>query len=298
MNVSVVISTRGRPLILKKALDSLSKQTIEKDEFEVIVVEDRPCQRVCRQTSVDLNISYYESSKEGAGPARNIGISKARFPLILFLDDDMIAKEDLLEEHVKYHKRFGSKTVVLGKIENSSEIQQNTFTEYLIKGNLQNTYEGINPEDADFVYFYTGNVSLPKEILLECGCFDEAFFSYGYEDLELGYRLKRKGVVTKYNEFAVGYHYYLRDFESYINRRLFMGKASVIFFKKHPELKDKLSIHPRKLKESLILNKLTERYWRKKIKMWEKNKDTGRLYRFYEFFLNYYYWLGIKEGRR
>lgn len=297
MSISVVIPTRNRTEVFKKVLESLSGQSLDKEAFEVIVVgEEEQIGSFFSSGEFGFKFCYYQSLKKGAGAKRNIGIMKAHFQVILFLDDDMVAGRNLLEEHLKYHKKFDFMTGVLGKIEIPGEVEQNIFTEYLLKNDLQNTYENIDPERVDFMYFYTGNISLPRNVLLEVGAFDEDFKSYGYEDLELGYRLKKKGFIVKYNENAIGHHFYLRRFQSYLQRRFLMGKAAVIFCEKHPELKGKLSIHPRKWKEILILNRLTEEFWKNKVKMWEKEANIKKLYKFYDFFLNYYYWKGIKEG--
>ncbi len=48
--------------------------------------------------------------------------------------------------------------------------------------------------DISRAFFATGNASIRKEHLFDAGLFDESFVEYGWEDLELGIRLRRLGL--------------------------------------------------------------------------------------------------------
>jgi hypothetical protein len=56
-------------------------------------------------------------------------------------------------------------------------------------------------------FFWTSNVSLPLETLKRVGNFTESFREYGWEDIELGLRLRAAGVQGVFNRFAVAFHY-------------------------------------------------------------------------------------------
>jgi len=67
-------------------------------------------------------------------------------------------------------------------------------------GSVVNTSNFLNPQsekhkiiDTSFAYFATGNVAISKELILSVGLFDTSFSLYGWEDLELGERLKKIG---------------------------------------------------------------------------------------------------------
>jgi glycosyltransferase involved in cell wall biosynthesis len=64
--ISVIIPTYNRPLLLKKAVESVLSQTVK--DFELIVIDD--------------------SSQRGPAWARNAGIKKSTRPFIAFLDSD------------------------------------------------------------------------------------------------------------------------------------------------------------------------------------------------------------------
>ena len=87
--VSVVISTHNRHEMLKRAIDSVLKQTFQ--DFEIIVVDDgdEPAEEVVKSFS-DSRTRYLrcEIPHSGAPIARNIGIRSSQGEFVAFLDDD------------------------------------------------------------------------------------------------------------------------------------------------------------------------------------------------------------------
>ncbi len=87
--VSVVIPTRARPELLKRALRSVSEQTFR--DYEVVVVVDGPDSRtegVLSETDEPLVRVIVNPEPMGGGEARNIGVRAATGRWIAFLDDD------------------------------------------------------------------------------------------------------------------------------------------------------------------------------------------------------------------
>lgn len=94
-----------------------------------------------------------------------------------------------------------------------------------------------NKTVANFNYFYTSNISF-KSALIKKYKFDPDFKSYGWEDIELGYRLEKNENLTLYfNPAAIGYHHHQLELESLKKRMFMIGKSARIFNQKHPELK-------------------------------------------------------------
>lgn len=96
------------------------------------------------------------------------------------------------------------------------------FSENIIKKSKMAVLEELisyvlkeHPGKMDWISFVGGNVSAPRRILKEVHGFDEAFgFVWGCEDIELGYRLMRKGMEFCYSDEAINYHitHYRADF--------------------------------------------------------------------------------------
>ena len=87
--VSVVISTHNRCEMLKRAIDSVLKQTFQ--DFEIIVVDDgnESAEEVVKSFS-DPRTRYlrHEIPHRGGPTARNTGIKSSRGEFVAFLDDD------------------------------------------------------------------------------------------------------------------------------------------------------------------------------------------------------------------
>ena len=89
-----------------------------------------------------------------------------------------------------------------------------------------------------FNFFYTSNVSLPRELLLEAGLFDTSFPHAAWEDIEVAYRLMQRGMRMLYRPEAVARHHHDITFASFRRRQEKAGEAAAIFYRKHPELGD------------------------------------------------------------
>ena len=97
----MVICTRDRPEPLRRALVSLSEQTIERSRFEVIVVDNGGgVEDLARSAGADIVLREREP---GASRARNSGWRAASSELIAFLDDDAVAASDWLEQALRVY---------------------------------------------------------------------------------------------------------------------------------------------------------------------------------------------------
>jgi len=129
----------------------------------------------------------------GLARGRNVGIARSRGEVILFTDDDVLATPQLLSAHVRFHARH-ARAICRGGVINVKSLATLPAAKYTWRN-----YSGA--------YFWTTNVSLRASVLRECGGFDERFGEYGWEDLELGFRLRRIGVPSILEREALVYHY-------------------------------------------------------------------------------------------
>ena len=108
IKISIVICTYNRALYIADAMESLYRQTLQKDLFEVIVANNNSTDNtkdVCNEflaSHTDANFYYLEEKRQGASYARNTGAAIAKGELICFMDDDAIADDDYLERIVKF----------------------------------------------------------------------------------------------------------------------------------------------------------------------------------------------------
>src|SRR5215210_5851666 len=101
--ISVIICSYNRADYIIGAIDSLFSQTIDKNRFEVIVVDNNSIDNTGDLVQDYINchpgfrLKYLTESKQGASFARNTGASFARSPFLCFMDDDAVAETHYLE---------------------------------------------------------------------------------------------------------------------------------------------------------------------------------------------------------
>ncbi|MEN3015652.1 MAG: glycosyltransferase [bacterium] len=198
MKISVQISTFNRANILEKVLLSLENQTITKDLYEVIVINDGSTdqtEKLVKELSnkVSYNLKLINQPNLGLPIARNNGIKNTECEVILFIDDDVLADKNLILEHYKVHRQK-EKVVVRGWVNHVTELQIPEKPKFKL---------------ADFStsFFWTSNVSVRRKYLIKAGMFYEKFEKYGWEDIEMGYKLRKLGLKLIINNKAIGYHY-------------------------------------------------------------------------------------------
>ena len=106
--VSCVINFYKRTDLLRNILTCLREQDLNKDDFEIVLVEDRggsvTGETIVKEYNSDLNINYIKLDKNFGkmGYSRNIGITNSRGKYILLLDDDtIILQNSFLSELIK-----------------------------------------------------------------------------------------------------------------------------------------------------------------------------------------------------
>jgi len=251
MKLSIVIPTYNRSDILFQCLNCLDGQSFSKDEFEVIVVDDGSSDDTSgivrkAQDKFSVKIIYLHQKNQGQGIARNLGLSEAKGEIVMFIGDDILVEKDFAERHMAVHEKYPEENVgVLGFIDWHSSLNITPFMKWLTNGSSvfgrfgghQFAFEKlVGKKWADFNFFYTSNISLKKS-LLEKHSFDPLFKGYGWEDIELGYRLtKEENFRLSYEPRAVGHHLHLMNEESLAPRMRMIGKSAWLIHEKYPEL--------------------------------------------------------------
>jgi glycosyltransferase involved in cell wall biosynthesis len=105
--ISVVITTCNRPIEVKRAFQSVIRQTYR--NFEVIVIDDNSDADVYSEIQQFGHPFIYHKNSQNSGLAfsRNVGISKSTGGYIAFLDDDDYFAHTHLERKVELLKSFG-----------------------------------------------------------------------------------------------------------------------------------------------------------------------------------------------
>lgn len=242
MKLSVVIPTYRRHDVLARTLGALTRQTVGRDAFEVIVIDDpidddsEAVAAAIAPFAGRLEVRHLHREGRGVSAARNAGWQAAQAPLVLFLGDDILGAPTLLAEHVTWHEERGGPLVgVLGLVTWAGEIATTPFMRWLEHG-YQFNYPAIRGDAASWADFYTANISLPRQALEAVGGFDAERYPFLYEDLDLGYRLHQRGFRLLYNRRARAEHLHPTTVEEWRGRMAATATAERRWVTHRPEM--------------------------------------------------------------
>jgi GT2 family glycosyltransferase len=172
--VSVVVPTCARPELLHRCIRALGRQSLPREQFEIVVVDDT-------------------LQRSGPAAARNRGWRRALAPVIAFTDDDTEPQPDWLKEGLEAIRRGAD--VVTGAVVMPPSSGDGVPTDY------ERDARGL--ERAEFV---TANCFVRRELLVAVGGFDEAFALPWREDSDLQFRLMEAGARFAHAPGAVVVH--------------------------------------------------------------------------------------------
>ena len=237
MFVSVVIPTYNRQPILEKCLAALEQQLISGtavERYEVVVVDDGSTDGTpdwLRQNAARFpHVRLIEQSHGGPAEGRNRGVDQAHGDVIVFIDSDLVVTPVFLAMHAAALQRSWRRTgdrlcFTYGAVINTANFEQPTAERHKLR-------------DLSWAYFATGNVAIDRSVLEQSGLFDTGFRLYGWEDLELGERLRRMNVRLIKCPEAVGYHWHpalrLDQIPRLIEVEGERAKMGLVFYRKHP----------------------------------------------------------------
>ena len=234
MFFSVVIPTYDRLPILQKCLKALENQRIPAQSaisgYEVVLVDDGSTDGTLewlQASAADFpHVKSYLQNHQGPAAARNLGVEKATGDTIIFIDSDLVVTESFLVAHFEALTNAESDRIfTYGRVINTCNFDSPTSEPYKLT-------------DFSAAYFATGNVAIARHWLDKAGLFDMRFQLYGWEDLELGVRLKKLGLKLIKCPDAVGYHWHppfaLAQIPNLIDKEIQRGRMGVLFYQKHP----------------------------------------------------------------
>jgi glycosyltransferase involved in cell wall biosynthesis len=228
VRITVQLCTYNRRDLLGRVMRALFDQDLDPNDYEIVLVDDGSTDGTYEEIIAQLHptcaLHVVRQKNAGLSRGRNVGIARARGEYILFMDDDVLATPGLLSAHLRFHGAHPRSICRAGVI-NVADFDRLPPARYSWRN-----YSGA--------YFWTTNVSLPLALVREAGGFDERFREYGWEDLELGFRLRQMGVPSLLARDAIVYHHKppvpRANVEAMIRQARAQGRTAVQFLDKHP----------------------------------------------------------------
>ncbi len=198
MQVSIVIPTCGRPESLRLMLMALNFQEPGGDYEAIVVFDGEDVDLGEFQAHFPIRVLSTGTRKKGAAAARNLGLRHAQGRIILFLDEDIVAPQNLVATHVAWHASKRNAVLIGMRERISHEIWPHLSSGEIAKSHGVRDYRiellsGMQWRQFPWAYFATCHASVDKSLFAHAGTFDEYFVECMLEDTELGYRLARAG---------------------------------------------------------------------------------------------------------
>lgn len=261
LEISVIIPSYNNRDYLLNTIKHLSRQNYPASRFEVIVVDDgsndgsqTAVQSLAQSFDGKLNFKYIYSPrlkprKMGdanyrAGISRNLGVKNSRGRILCFLDSDILTPPNYLAELVEKHNHFDviqckRLNLVRGKSDADVRFEEvngeaDTFTTE--DGYWEKFYaiKDWGKEPFFWKYTCTYGLSVPAKLFKRVGWIRKGFVFYGFEDVELGYRLAQAGSRFHLNQ-TVTYHLFHKNERSEFHnsdylRQALLAKTAQIFY--------------------------------------------------------------------
>ena len=298
VELSVIIPTFNRMDVLPEVLAALGNQE-GTPTYEVIVVDDGSTdgtwQWLERQT-LGVPLTALHQANAGPAAARNWGVRQAAGDRVAFLGDDTVPQAGWLRAHAEAAERFADHPMlaVIGYTAWHPRMRLTPFLRHINEHGLQFGYALIeDPQLVPFNFFYTSNLSLPRQALLD-DPFDIDFPYPAWEDIEVAYRLTKKGLRLVYEPTARVHHDHPTDLERFMTRQEKAGYCAVVFHQRHPELGGFLGLGP---SGPPPLPSVTGQRWRERLaRILHKFPMPIAAPRLWEDILRFYYVAGLHRG--
>ena len=253
-HISLIIPSYNSKKTLSLVLRHLARQTLAKENFEIIVIDDGSgdgTEEFLRELSFlkerNFKFSFFPREKKHrpgdhrfrAGIARNLGVKQAVGDILAFLDSDVLVGENWLAgilramekvnvlQHPRYQlKPFAPKEYQKIHPENHIFIRGDGYWENFYKKGVD-----WNNLETPWKYISTNTLCVRRAVFEKVGRFRKNYTSYGFEDTDLGWRLYHTGEKFFLNPNRT-YHIFRRSEFFHLNffKQRLLGISAHIFF--------------------------------------------------------------------
>jgi glucosyl-dolichyl phosphate glucuronosyltransferase len=225
---SVIIPTRNRAKLLGYCLESLTRQTIPLNLFEVLVIDNGSTDQTAEVVNgffERLNLKYFHASEPGLHVGRHEGMRRASTDILIYGDDDIEATPSWIEAIIN---AFEDPTVVLVGGNNYPKFECSP-PDWLEQWWHQPIYMGRGLDylsvldfgkgkfDVDPLYIWGCNFSIRKETLMKIGGFHpdgvpgNRLSFRGDGETYVSNRIKMEGWRALFDSNASVFHWVSKD---------------------------------------------------------------------------------------
>jgi glycosyltransferase involved in cell wall biosynthesis len=245
MNASVIIATRDKARYLELTLASYALQTASDYEI-LVADDGSSDDTEAVVAAARVPVRYLKKLHGGRAHARNHALAEARGRIVIFSDDDRIVAPGFVAAHVARADQqvqvLGWQEGIISRMEPRLHLPLETLRDFSarfpgaegplftadellrdfdsvvkrhaiaerwwqhVQPAIERWGEDLSAMSIPWVLGTTGNLSAPRQAILDAGGLDEEFRGWGLEDLELCYRLFHRGLRPIIDRAAINYH--------------------------------------------------------------------------------------------
>lgn len=215
--ISVIVPTFNSQDNISNCLKALENQTLNRNFYEVIVVDDGSTDRTCEIVKTFPNVRLVESVHGGPSEARNLGAKMASGEYLLFTDSDCTPTSKWIKEITSYFTDVN----IIG-VKGVYQSNQKSVVARFVQLEYQYKYQRMaRDEFIDFID--TSSAAYRRDVFLKNGGFDTSFTRASVEDQELSFRLNQKGYHMVFAPGAAVFHQHDQDILDYWRRKYGIG---------------------------------------------------------------------------
>lgn len=192
--ITFVVCTYNRADYLRDSLISLLDTNVPAQRFEILVIDnnsdDDTANVVGSIQEINNNsnsVRYMQETSQGLSHARNRGVREARFPIIIFLDDDIHAPDGFIRHWLDFFEKHPEAQAAGGQIRVQFDDPRPDWMSHFLLPLLGHHYLGNTVRSyPKSKYPFGGNMAFRRQV----------FDQFGFFDTNLG----RKGSQLKASE--------------------------------------------------------------------------------------------------
>lgn len=227
LKASVITLTFNRPDALRRCLESLSRQTLGKGSFELVLVDvsDVAVTEVVEEFKDRVSIQHVLAENKGVAANRNLGARTATASLAVFIDDDCTADPDWLEKIVACADANPGALIGGGVLNMNPRNAVSTAGQV-----ITDAVDLVSNSGPEGPMFFPGmNFAVPREDYLALGGCDESYGKLAAEDREFMARWRLSGRALVAAPDALVTHEHRRDLKGFVRQYFNYGKGAWVY---------------------------------------------------------------------
>ncbi len=235
IQLSVIIPTHNRHEKLTATIACLQGQTLAREMYEIIVVDDGSVPPVLLPANTKCKLVRTEGIERSA--ARNAGAARAQGKLLVFVDDDVSVNTEFLASHLQAHHEW-PQTLLVGKITLPDQSLKTPFGHF--RQQLEQSGVPMKRGLTKMPNFCTAqNMSITYEQFQKLSGFEPGIVSS--EDQDLALRFTDTGGQIGFVPEAEGLHFdSALDIRNYCRRSEWGSENMIPFCRRYPDWPDNI----------------------------------------------------------